>query len=171
LLFVASGPANSHGLKSENKAFHLSLWSTAIPAISSGVWFLLIENYGNTEEMIGSISLGTSALLFSPSVGYFYADKPKMGLRGIAARTGVAVSTVLLSVATGQLNYESVKPNAIIAACGGGILLYSIIHDIIKVRQAVKEYNQDICRKNILTITPAYFPKSTAIGLSIMIPL
>jgi hypothetical protein len=176
ILFAANLSAQDNierydGLKSESKAFHLSLWSTAVPVISSGMWFLLSDNLGNFNEVIGPVSLGIGGILIGPSIGYFYSNKAGRGLSGIGNRTGLGASTALLSILIGTCSLDSVEPNAVLIACGGGIFLYSAVADIIKVKKAAREYNQTINQRNSLTITPEYFPKYSAVGLSIRIPL
>lgn len=138
-------------LKSENKAFNLSLWCTVLPTLT----------------LIGS----PFGLIAGPSIGYFYGGVPGRGWFGIGIRT-VGVGGMISSFAIcgwdcgpGDSNYGLAW---LVFGTGGAIVLGDIIYDLATVKKAVRKHNRSL-QKTGWMLVPVYLGEHNAGGLQLRV--
>jgi len=128
-------------LKSENKAFNLSLWSTLIPTIT-----------------IVASPLG---LIAGPSMGYFYGGAPGRGWLGIGIRTAGVGGMIVSFAASWDCSGSECGTGLAFFTLGAAITVGSAIYDIATVKSIVRKHNQSL-RKTGWMITPKFLAKHKA---------
>ncbi|HEU4436438.1 MAG TPA: hypothetical protein VFR89_03160, partial [candidate division Zixibacteria bacterium] len=81
---------NYYHAKSENAAFALSLFGTALPLGSA----ILLDMDDTREESSLPFWLATGGLVIGPSLGYFYGGVGRHAWKGMAIRSSVALVTI-----------------------------------------------------------------------------
>lgn len=156
-------------LKSENTAYHWSLYGTLAPIGAS----IVIGASHIDKQGTSIIILLGSGLIFGPSLGYFYGGRPGRGLTGAGIRVGLAAAT---AVATAQAA-EATKDEFLnfsafgVFSLGLAAVTVSSIVDIKHVKAAVRKHNRSLLekREKMLSITPAYFAQHGAPGLNMQV--
>lgn len=168
-------PQKLYGLKSENKAFKLSLYSTLAPAgvawVGVTLPLIIVDGVSGTSH-IASLAIGGGAgILFGPSVGYFYAGRGGRGMQGILIRIGTGAATGLVAIAVGTRgdDYGRNIPFFIgVISLGGGLLMADAIYDIVKVKDVVRKQSETLQKTGWL-LTPKYFVNHKAGGMELHI--
>lgn len=154
------------GLKSETKAFHLSLFGTLIP-VGLGAVSLAADNSG-----VAFASVALAGIVVGPSLGYIYAGKSGRGLATAGLRFLLIPGVALASFATcgwdcgeGDSGYGAAW---MILIVGEALVVASAVYDIATVKKAVRKRNLALGEKSWM-ITPKYFAISGAGGVEIKI--
>ncbi len=149
--------------------FH-SATQTLLPVAISTLYFRQNILEGKT-----SLALYTYGLIVGPSIGYFYGRDAKRAISGILLR-GLGAGMLTVGVATFHDSFLSgtrAKLNfAYALAFGGtGLIVYSAIADLVRVKGAVVKRNAFYANKNNLSMMPIYTGKQGGYGLSLRLTL
>jgi len=146
------------GLKSGMTAFLWSFLGTAVPA---GAGAYDVFRSGSSDSIVPGIVL-VAALLFGPSLGHFYADRPGPALVGIGIRTvaglGVAVAA---AEQLGEGTDYQLEWLAVAGAVLGGA---SLVWDIARAPHSAGVHNDQL-RQSHMTI--GVTPSSGAAGFGL----
>jgi len=160
--------------KSEAKARGLCIIGTLLPVAAGGLIWSLDQpekKYGPSPDRTVPIVLILTGIVTGPSYGYFYAEQPGRGMLSIGIRLGIGTATWWATEVAQRSSETSAKffdhPKDKIVALGSLCLLASGIYDIVKVKNAVRKYNQIIRERRSLILMPKYFSESKAVGLGI----
>lgn len=151
-------------LKSEKKAFNLSLWGTLIPlTVGTAIAANVEDNFG------APVFLMTTGYLVGPSLGYFYGERPGRGMLGLGIR--LLLIPVPLGTALGICGWDCGPGDEAhdwaMVALGGGALLFASI-DILTVKGAVRKYNRSLQETGWILV-PVYFGEHNAGGLQLRV--
>lgn len=156
--------------KSERKAM---LLTATVPAATILIGSLLLGN----ETTLGGFLI-VEGIIIGPSAGNMYAEHTKTVLKGIGARIAGGGMLVIGSYFT--ILDEFAKPagengsdglavaGAVLFFSGTGVIIYSFVHDLFKSAENVRKYNQKNQGKDF-AISPVYFPKEKAAGISLSV--
>lgn len=163
---------NISGTKSENLAFHLSFWSTAIPAVGGAATIVASKSFGNNSDdaAIAGFLVGWAGMILGPSVGYFYGGRPGRAFLGSGIRLGLTAGTVAGMIAICPI-FCSDKENTwtwVVFIGGHSLLAASAIYDIATVKKAVRMHNEKLHQTGWL-LSPKYFADHKAGGLELQI--
>lgn len=158
--------------RSETNALLWSLSGTIVP-IYAGT--KLTKNGGP-----GRLLLIASGVLIGPSLGYFYGDIPKRGLRGVAVRSGVIFGSFVIGGAIGldicislfgNSNSECNDDGWTVVGLGALFVIGHGLYDIATVKSTIQKHNLELMRKNQTSVTlmPKYFANSGAGGLELRV--
>ncbi len=150
LVTVASAQpelGRSRYLKNVSEARNRALTNTILPIVTGITAANVIEN--NTIQTLGS-ALAIYGLVMGPSGGNFYAEDYLRGGLGVAARAGVGY--FMLLDATRELmgkevaesmtwDNKDVKLTDTKVLIGTGVLLGTIVYNIISSKASVNEFN------------------------------
>lgn len=156
-------------LKSEGKALWLSLGSTLLP-MGAGALMLAASDDGTALGTAGALLMG-SGLYFGPAVGYWYGDASGRGWKGVGIRFGTGLLTGLgvLAICGGDggdncnmfdsSDDASVAAASILMLAGIGVMAFSAVYDIAKVKSHVRESNDEKRRHAArLSVVPVVSP-------------
>jgi len=148
--------------KSETNAFLWSLSGTVVPIY-----------LGASQENEIGLFLFIGGVFIGPSLGYFYGDIPKRGLRGFAVRGGVMLGSLMIGSAMGLEtcvfgNSERNDDGWAVVGLGALFVVGHSIYDIIAVPFAVREHNRSL-QSASMTLLPKYFADSGAGGLELKV--
>lgn len=155
--------------KSETNALLWSLSGTIVP-IYTGT--KLTENGGPVRLL-----LIASGVFVGPSLGYFYGDIPKRGLRGFAIRGGVMLGSLVVGSSMGldicwcpfgNCNSDCDDDGWAVVGLGTLFVMGHALYDIIAVPFAVREHNISL-QSTSLKLIPKYFADSGAGGLELQV--
>jgi hypothetical protein len=138
----------SRYLKNVSEARNRALTNTILPIITGITAANVIEN--NTVQTLGS-ALAIYGLVMGPSGGNFYAEDYLRGGLGVAARAGVGY--FLLLDATRELmgrkvaesmtwDNKDVELTDTKVLIGTGVLLGTIVYNVISSKASVNEFNR-----------------------------
>jgi hypothetical protein len=138
------------GLKSGMTAFLWSFLGTAVPTLV-GAWDVYREN--SSDSVVPGIMV-VGGLLFGPSLGHFYADRPGPALVGIGIRTvaglGVAVA------AAEQLGEGTDYQLEWLAVAGAFLGGASLVWDIARAPHSAGVHNDELRQSHVsLGVTPS----------------
>jgi hypothetical protein len=140
-------------LKSEDRALWLSLGSTLLP-MGAGALMLAASDDGSSLATVGALLMG-SGLYFGPAVGYWYGDAAGRGWKGVGIRfgTGLLTSLGVLAICGGDggdncnifdsSDDASVAAASILMLAGLGVMAFSAVYDIAKVKSHVRKANDE----------------------------
>ncbi|MGH8004970.1 MAG: hypothetical protein ACRECJ_09650 [Limisphaerales bacterium] len=155
---------NSPLLKSEKKAFNLSLWGTLIPlTVGTAIG-------ANTEDNPGlPLFLMSAGYFVGPSLGYFYGERSGRGMLGMGIRLLLAPAP--LAAAFGICGWDCGSGDeaakwAVVAMGGGAFLIAGI--DILAVKGAVRKRNRSLQETGWILV-PVYFAEHQAGGLKLQV--
>jgi hypothetical protein len=138
-------------LKSEDTALWLSLGSTLLP-MGAGALMLAASDDGTALGTAGALLMG-SGLYFGPAIGYWYGDASGRGWKGVGIRFGTGLLTGLgvLAICGGNggencdvfdsSDDASVAAASILMLAGIGVMAFSAVYDIAKVKSHVRKAN------------------------------
>ncbi len=151
-------------LKSEKKAFNLSLWGTLIP-LTAGTAIAA----GTEDQIEAPLFLMTAGYLVGPSLGYFYGERPGRGMLGMGIRW--LLIPLPLAAGFGICGWDCGPGDEAHSwawvAIGGGAFLIAAI-DILKVKGAVRKYNRSLQETGWMLV-PVYFGGHNAGGLQLRV--
>lgn len=179
----SSEPSVGLKYKSESKAFYLSLLATTVPTTAGIIALVLdkektIYRYDNQGNVIGSdieypshalgsilISFG---LIYGPSAGHFYSDRPFRALGGMGIRTGSVLIFSFASFATCGWDCDSRDGSRYDTAMalfitGLSISAFSVVYDIFTAKKSARMYNEKK-KKTIISFVPNIDYKNKIIG-------
>lgn len=159
--------------KKEGVAF---LLSAAVPAVSFFTGKALINNDANLPGAV----LVAGGIIIGPSAGNMYAENPTAVGKGIVTRAiaGGMITVGAYMVILNQLGnhtHGGVRKDpdgfneitAMVLFFGGaGLLVYSTFYDLFNSMKNVRKYNAEN-RSAKFTLSPTYFPKEKAPGISL----
>lgn len=164
---------NYYHPKSENAAFALSLFGTALPVGSA-----ILLDMDDTKESDFPFYLAVGGLVVGPSLGYFYGGVERRAWKGIALRTMVACGTLFVvalipdGISTrghfSSKRNEDSSSDVVLLIIGSGVVAISALTDIFSVSGHVKRRNQKLWYGNF-AVLPTYFPKHQTPGLQLQI--
>jgi len=140
-------------LKSEDTALWLSLGSTLLP-MGAGALMLAASDDGTALGTAGALLMG-SGLFFGPAVGYWYGGAAGRGWKGVGIRfgTGFVASLGVLAICGGNggencnffdsKNDDTVAAASILMLAGLGVMAFSAVYDIAKVKSHVRKANDE----------------------------
>ena len=140
-------------LKSEDTALWLSLGSTLLP-MGAGALMLAASDEDGTLGTVGALLTG-SGLYFGPAVGYWYGGAAGRGWKGVGIRfgTGLVASLGVLAICGGNggencnffdsKNDDTVAAASLLMLAGLGVMAFSAVYDIAKVKSHVREANDE----------------------------
>lgn len=117
-----------------------------------------------------------TGVVFGPSVGNLYAENFESVVKGISLRAG-GIGLMAVGVYLGLFEFMFAAhvvngergmgfwPKTLIYG-GAGVVIYSWIYDYFKSAENVRKYNGEY-KKPFLTLSPTYFPKEKAAGISV----
>lgn len=117
-----------------------------------------------------------TGVLFGPSAGNVYAENFESVAKGISLRAG-GVGLMAVGVYVGLLEFMFAAhfkdgersmgfwPKTLIIG-GAGLIIYSWVFDYFKSAKNVREYNSGY-EKPAFALSPVYFPKEKAPGISV----
>ena len=156
-------------LKSEDKALWLSLGSTLLP-MGAGALMVAASDDGTSLETVGALLIG-SGFNFGPAVGYWYGGAAGRGWKGVGIRlgTGLLTSLGVLAICGGtggencnvfdSDNGDSVAAASIVMLAGLGVMAFSAVYDIAKVKSHVRKANDEKRRQAPqLSLVPVVSP-------------
>lgn len=142
-----AGPA----LKSEKTALTLSLASTLLPAALGGV-MMVVGDADSGVSTAGSVIAGLG-LYFGPATGYWYGGASGRGWKGVGIRFGTAVvagAALYAICGVGDSDCSIVVEDegtaaaaSLVALAATGVILFSAIWDIAKVKGHVRKANDE----------------------------
>jgi len=136
ILLAASPTFASDGRVSEGMATWASALGTLVP-MAAGFVVGAADPEGSTLRA----DLLDAGLLAGPSLGHFYAREPKRALFGVGVRAaGFAVFFMADNLASGT-------GEAAIGTLGFGVVVASVLHDIVSAKKSAREHNEEIERQ------------------------
>lgn len=171
LVLVASPLAAQTGV-SEDKAFHLSLWSTVVPVVAGATWWMFEKsprpndpNYG--PERVGPSLVMAGGFVLGPAIGYNAAGMGGRGLKGIGIRSGLTLLSFFPAFAVcdwdcsnGDSSYDLAW---LIIATGTGLSAADAVYDIARVKHNVRQHRGAApASEPAFSIAPTYMPGRTA---------
>ena len=168
---VAAG--NDHPVvpKSPQKASGLSALGTFIPA---GLGLAVVASGGGGSENGGGGTAAMGAMIFlagsivGPGLGHGYAGNSGQFWTGVGLRTvGLGGATVAFA-----LSWDNSDSKGAVAGFVGGVAIFAIsaIHDIATADNSARHYNEKHGLSSV-SVSPTYFPKHEALGISLSIGL
>lgn len=136
-------------LKSEDTALWLSLGSTLLP-VAVGATMIALDDSEGTLGTAGAL-IASSGLYFGPAVGYWYGGASGRGWTGTGIRFGTGMVAGLAIVAIcGSDNCDlfddddegAMAGASLVALAATGVILFSAIYDIAKVKSHVRRANE-----------------------------
>jgi len=137
-------------LKSEQAAFTLSLASTVLPVALGGVMMAV----GDTDSGVGTAGslIAGLGLYLGPATGYWYGGASGRGWRGFGIRFGTAMvagAALYAICGAGDSDCSIVVADegttaaaSVVALAATGVILFSAIWDVAKVKSHVREANE-----------------------------
>jgi hypothetical protein len=149
-------------LKSEKKAFSLSLWGAIIP-LAAGTAMGVVAD----ENRDASLTVMGAGYFVGPSLGYFYGGRPGRGMLGIGIRWLLIPVPLIPALAICGWDCSPNDEAAKLAwlAMGGAAFLVAGI-DILVVKGAVRKYNRSLPETGWMLL-PVYFSEEKAGGLQL----
>lgn len=140
-------------------AFGYSFMGTGVP-IATGIAL------GSREGEHWDAAAGVPILAgwwFGPSLGHFYAGRPKRALIGIGIRTAALAGLAVGAAIESGKSYDAPSANALemVSIVVG---LGSMFYDIVEAPLSVRRHNEELIRGHA-TITPAMIGEARAPGL------
>lgn len=122
------------------------LWSflgTAAPAAATlpFIW----EKSGTSGAKVAAAGL-VGALLFGPSLGHFYADRPGRAAAGIAIRT-LAGAVFTVGIVGGVAEGGATEGDNALAAVGAVVGGVAVVYDIVTAPRSAKTHNEELRTK------------------------
>ena len=146
--------------KSPQKAQKLSLFWT-LGLVSGGT--LLAATGEDAAIGFGSV-LVWSGILFTPGLGHLYAHHSWPFWRGVMIRhLGTGLIFVAMAISWDD---PDVSGGWELFIGGSAVVIGSAVYDIVTAKKSAREYNARYGLED-LSIAPAYFPESNAVGLSL----
>jgi hypothetical protein len=127
------------GIKSESRAVLFSLAGTIVP-VGAGIAMAGSNAEGADDGAAAAIFCG--GLIVGPSLGHFYAGRPKRALIGVGIRT-VCVLGMAIAVGNSLADFSGGNSSSNDALAGVSLLLCagSAIYDIATVTHSVRIHN------------------------------
>ena len=146
------------GTKSGNTAFGYSLLGTGLPCVASAILL------SNDNVRTGPGLLPTAAgYLAGPSLGHFYAGRPKRAWLGIGIRSASALAFGVGLAIEGEKNYDAPTANVLMIA-GFWVGLTSAVYDVFDAPKSARLHNEELMQGR-LRVTPAAIGVARAPGL------
>jgi len=174
LVLVVSPLAAQTGV-SEDKAFHLSLWSTVVPVTAGAVWWLNEKNPNPNDPYSGPERTGPSLVMASgfvlgPAIGYGAAGMGGRAWKGIGIRSGITLLSFFPAFAVcgwdcsnGDSSYDLAW---LFIATGTGLSTADAIYDIARVKHNVRRHrgaaSGAAATEPAFSIAPTYMPGKSA---------
>ncbi len=140
-------------LKTESHAFKESFWGTVGP--------------------LPTIAFAVPSLVFGPSLGYFYAEKPGrawagIGIRmlGVLAFYGAYIDDAIVADCFDCGYYNDDSTDDIIMTVSASVIIISAIYDIATVKKAMRKKKADMLQSNF-NIEPSYFADTKTYGFKL----
>ena len=157
-------------VKSEDTALWLSLGSTLLPLAAGGVMIAASDAEGSLSTA-GAL-LVSSGIYFGPAVGYWYGGASGRGWKGVGIRfgTGILAGLGVLAICGGNDgencdffesgNEGSVAAASVVMLAGMGVIAFSAIYDLARVKSHVRKANEDKLRDSgaSLSVLPVVSP-------------
>lgn len=161
---------NGSDARDPDKALLLSATQTVFPfAIST---FLINGKGGN--ESLGYL-LASYGLLVGPSTGYMYGRNSNQAFGGFMLRALGGIVVTAGGIVFNDNLFSSSRSKGLLGIglmiTGGGIITYSIIADIVRVKSAVMERNAFYATKNVITMVPIYAGSEDGYGFALRVRL
>jgi hypothetical protein len=144
------------GYRSPQKAMWFSILGTTVPIAGGAILAAKKHEEPGTALIVWGAIIG-------PAHGYFYGHESVEGLKGIAMRTGLlAFSVAIFSINPDAFEEEddSIIPIQLLGPIG---YLYYTYTDISNVQDKIEDHNEELPVSKV-SVGPAYFPKSKALG-------
>lgn len=172
MLVLVATPLAAQTGASEDKAFHLSLWSTVVPVAAGVAWWITEKNPNPNDPYSGPERTGPSlvmagGLVFGPAIGYGAAGMSGRAWKGIGIRSGLTLLSFFPAFAVcgwycsnGDSEYDLAW---LIIATGTGLSAADAIYDIARVKHNVRRHRASApATEPALSIMPTYAPGSSA---------
>jgi len=173
ITFAPTQETMAPDLKSEHTALWLSLGSTLLPLAAGGVMIAASDAEGSEGSLsTAGALLVSSGIYFGPAVGYWYGGASGRGWKGVGIRfgTGILAGLGVLAICGGNDgencdffesgNEGSVAAASVVMLAGMGVIAFSAIYDLARVKSHVRKANEDKLRDSgaSLSVLPVVSP-------------
>lgn len=160
--------------KSTQEGIKRSLMWTVIPAaLGGGLIIKGAETYdGGDALIVAGIGIGALGLLFGPGAGHVYAHRPHpmSGVWFRALGATVVGLGVLGAAFSASFGHDATGSIVVSSCMGGSVIMTSAIYDIATVSRSVGNYNM-LHGLGSVSVTPTFFPRQNALGVSFSLKL
>lgn len=165
--FPAAGWADedsvpASGAKNGNTAFAYSLFGTAVPCVASSIY---IARDGEASEAAAGLPV-LAAYLAGPSLGHFYAGRPKRALAGIGIRSAAAIGFAIGLGIEEEKHYDAPSANALMLV-SVIVGLSSVVVDVFEAPRSARIHNE-AARGSRIDLAPAAIGLARAPGLRVI---
>ena len=149
------------GAKNGNTAFAYSLFGTALPCVASSIY---ISRDGEASEAAAGLPV-LAAYLAGPSLGHFYAGRPKRALVGIGIRSAAAIGFAVGLGIEDEKHYDAPSANTLMLV---SVLvgLSSVVVDVFDAPRSARIHNE-AARGPRIGLAPAAIGTARAPGFRV----
>ena len=149
------------GTKYSVTAFAASFFGTALPCVASSVY---IDSKGEASEALAGFPI-LAAYLGGPSLGHFYAGRPKRALVGVGIRSAAAVGFAIGLGIEAEKSYDAPSANTLMLL-SVMVGLGSTVVDVFDAPHSVTVHNAELGHSRI-NLTPAAVGVARAPGVRV----
>jgi hypothetical protein len=147
-------------LKYGNTAFAYSLFGTALPAVATSI---IISREGEASAAAAGFPV-LAGYLAGPSLGHFYAGRPKRALFGIGIRTAAAAAFTAGLAIEAEKGYDAPSANGLMLV-SLMVGLSSVVVDVFDAPRSARIHNEGL--ETRLNVAPVAIGVAKAPGLRV----